>query len=86
VSLLLASRPKDPLIVSVKSDASLGTLESSFVDAKRDGEKNFAEILPSFLSIFVGVVSIVAGVILSFPGIRKWFERPQRLSDVRPPR
>jgi|SRR5581483_8427316 len=85
-SLLLTSKPKDRLIVSVKSDASLGTLESQLGDARRHGEKNFAEILPSFLSTFVAVLALASAVIGSFPGIRKWFVRPQRLSDVRPPR
>jgi hypothetical protein len=80
VSLLLTSKPKEMPIVSVKSDASLGTLESSLSDTERRSEKFFTETL----RISVVAMALVTVIIGLYPLIRK--RRPQRLSDAQPPR
>jgi hypothetical protein len=63
VSLLLTSKPKDPLVVSVKSDSSTAALESALTDTKRPGEKSFAEISASFISVFTAVLILVTATI-----------------------
>jgi hypothetical protein len=85
VSLLLTTKPKDPLVVSVKSDASTAIVESSLTDTRPRGEpQNFA----IFISIFGVVVGFVTAVIASLPlkRTRRISQaRNQQLSDLQPP-
>jgi hypothetical protein len=69
VSLLLTSQPKEMPVVSVKSDASLGTLESSLTDNER--VKNFTETL-GILAVAMALVTVIIGL---YPVARSRFNK-----------
>jgi hypothetical protein len=85
VSLLLTSKPKEPPVVSIKSDASTATLESSLANTTRPG--TFGQIYNILIPILAGAQAalLIALLIALLRKRRLSQEQNQRLSDVRPP-